>query len=258
MKRLETDLKARLAQKPILLMTHLMLGYPSFAANREVIAQMAANGVDCIELQIPFSEPIADGPVITRAGQASLNAGTKVADCLAFGAEMATAHPGVHFLFMTYYNILYKYGERAFLEKCRDIGMVGTIVPDLPPEEGADYIASSRELGLAPIPFFTPTSTDARMREVAAQGEGFVYCVARRGVTGQHTEIDAGIAEYLARCRQTTSLPLAVGFGISERADVRGLTGKADMAVVGTATIKLVDAEGPQAVGGYIRGLLED
>ena len=254
--KLEADLKERLKTKPILLMTHLVLGYPSFAVNREVIAQMAGEGVDCIELQIPFSEPIADGPVIAKAGQASLNAGTKVADCLAFGAEMASAHPGVHFLFMTYYNILYKYGERAFLEKCRDIGMKGTIVPDLPPEEGASYIATSRELGLAPIPFFTPTSTDARMREVAAQGEGFVYCVARRGVTGQHTEIDAGIAEYLARCRRATTLPLAVGFGIAAREDVRGLTGKADMAVVGTATIKLVDAEGPQAVGPYIRGLL--
>lgn len=256
MKRLETDLKARLASKPILLMTHLMLGYPSFQANREVIAQMAGGGVDCIELQLPFSEPIADGPVIVRAGQSALNAGAKVADCLAFGAEMAAAHPQVHFLFMTYYNILYKYGERAFLERCRDIGFVGTIVPDLPPEEGTSYIASSRELGLAPIPFFTPTSTDARMREVAAHGEGFVYCVARRGVTGKHTEIDAGIAQYLARCRQATSLPLAVGFGIAAREDVRGLTGKADMAVVGTATIKLVDAEGPQAVGPYIRGLL--
>ncbi len=258
MTRLEAALKERLRHKPILLMTHLMLGYPSFAVNREVIGHMAANGVDCIELQIPFSEPIADGPVILKAGQDSLNQGTRVADCLRFAQEMAAAHPQVHFLFMTYYNILFQYGERAFLQQCRDIGFYGTIIPDLPPEEGASHIAASRELDLAPIPFFTPTSTDERLRTVSRHGEGFVYCVARRGVTGRQTEVDSTLAAYLARCRRATSLPLAVGFGISSREDVRWLTGKADMAVIGTATIRLVDAQGAAAVGPYIAGLLRD
>ena len=258
MNRLETDLKERLQHKPILLMTHLMLGYPSFAVNREVIGHMAANGVDCIELQIPFSEPIADGPVILKAGQQSLSNGTRVANCLRFAQEMAAAHPQVHFLFMTYYNILYQYGERSFLERCHDIGLRGTIIADLPPEEGASYIATSRELGLSPIPFFTPTSTNARLQEMVTHGEGFVYCVARRGVTGKHTEIDASLSDYLTRCRRATSLPLAVGFGISSRADVRQLTGKADMAVIGTATKKRVDAQGAAAVGPYMRELLQD
>ena len=258
MNRLETDLKERLQHKPILLMTHLMLGYPSFAVNREVIGHMAANGVDCIELQIPFSEPIADGPVILKAGQQSLSNGTRVADCLRFAQKMAATHPQVHFLFMTYYNILYQYGERSFLERCHDIGLRGTIIADLPPEEGASYIATSRELGLSPIPFFTPTSTNARLQEMVTHGEGFVYCVARRGVTGKHTEIDASLSDYLTRCRRATSLPLAVGFGISSRADVRQLTGKADMAVIGTATIKLVDAQGAAAVGPYMWELLQD
>jgi len=258
MNRLEANLKERLRHKPILLMTHLVLGYPSFEVNREVIRHMAENGVDCIELQIPFSEPIADGPVILKAGQKSLAHGTRVEDCLRFGQEMAKTWSQVHFLFMSYYNILYQYGERAFLERCRDIGFCGNIIADLPPEEGANYIATSRELGLSPIPFFTPTSTNARLQEMASHGEGFVYCVARRGVTGKHTEIDASLSDYLARCRRATSLPLAVGFGISSRDDVRGLTGKADMAVIGTATIKLVDAQGPAAVGPYIAALLQD
>ncbi|MGI6639613.1 MAG: tryptophan synthase subunit alpha [Desulfobulbus sp.] len=258
MNRLEANLKERLRHKPILLMTHLVLGYPSFEVNREVIRHMAENGVDCIELQIPFSEPIADGPVILKAGQKSLAHGTRVEDCLRFGQEMAKNWSQVHFLFMSYYNILYQYGERAFLERCRDIGFCGNIIADLPPEEGANYIATSRELGLSPIPFFTPTSTSARLQEMATHGEGFVYCVARRGVTGKHTEIDASLSDYLARCRRATSLPLAVGFGISSRDDVRGLTGKADMAVIGTATIKLVDAQGPAAVGPYIAALLQD
>ena len=253
---LEKELKNRLVAKPILLMTHLVLGYPSLAVNREVIRQMGANGVDCIELQIPFSEPIADGPVILKASQQSLAQGISVEECFRFGQEMAAAFPEVRFLFMTYYNIVFKYGEAAFLQRTRDIGFCGTIIPDLPPEEGQTYLERSKNLGLAPILFFTPTSTDERMRTVAAQGAGFIYCVARRGVTGQQTAFDDTLNQYLARCRRATDLPLAVGFGISNRADVALLTGQADMAVIGTATIKLVDAQGPTAVGPFIAGLL--
>ncbi|WP_448872080.1 tryptophan synthase subunit alpha [Desulfobulbus propionicus] len=253
---LAIELKRRLNTKPILLMTHLVLGYPSLAVNREMIAQMAANGVDCIELQIPFSEPIADGPVILKASQQSLEAGIKVEDCFRFGQEMAAEFPSVRFLFMTYYNIVFKYGEEAFLRRTKEIGFWGTIIPDLPPEEGATYLATSEDLGLAPIQFFTPTSTDERMREVAALAKGFMYCVARRGVTGKQTTFDDSLATYLTRCRKATDLPLAVGFGISSRDDVAMLQGKADMAVIGTATIKLVDAQGPEAVGPFIAGLL--
>ncbi len=255
--KLQSDLLHRLEEKPILLMTHLVLGYPSFATNREVIRQMADNGVDCIELQIPFSEPMADGPVILKANQDALAAGVRVRDCLEFAAEMVAAHPRVNFLFMTYYNIVFRHGEEAFLEHAARIGIRGTIIPDLPPEEGADLHRRSSELGLAPIMFFTPTSTDSRMREVADQGQGFIYVVARRGVTGAPTEMDAGLAEYLGRCRRATDLPLAVGFGISRREDVAMLTGRADMAVIGTATIRLVDEQGPSAVGPFIAGLLK-
>lgn len=253
---LAQELKNRLAAKPILLMTHLVLGYPSLAVNREVIRQMAENGVDCIELQIPFSEPIADGPVILKASQQSLDNGISVEECFRFGQEMAAEFPAVRFLFMTYYNIVFKYGEEAFLRRTRDIGFCGTIVPDLPPEEGQSYLLTSKELGLAPVQFFTPTSADERMRGVAALGAGFIYCVARRGVTGQQTAFDDSLHQYLARCRKATDLPLAVGFGISTREDVAMLTGKADMAVIGTATIKLVDAHGPAAVGPFIASLL--
>lgn len=253
---LAQELKQRLQQKKILLMTHLVLGYPSLAVNREVIRQMASAGVDCIELQIPFSEPIADGPVILKANQQSLDNGITVEDCFCFGREMATECPQVCFLFMTYYNIVFKYGEADFLHRTRDIGFRGTIIPDLPPEEGQGYLTTSKALGLAPVQFFTPTSSDARMREVAGHGGGFIYCVARRGVTGQHTTFDQGLDVYLARCRQATDLPLAVGFGISSREDVQLLTGKADMAVIGTATIKLVDAQGPEAVAPFLTGLL--
>lgn len=253
---LQDDLRQRLTRKPVLLMTHLVLGYPSLAVNHEVIRQMAENGVDCIELQIPFSEPMADGPVILKANQEALAAGTKVRDCLAFAAEMVREFPQVNFLFMTYYNVVFRFGLEEFIRQAAETGMKGFIIPDLPPEEGSEYLRSAKEQGLAAIMFFTPTSTDARMREVASQGGGFIYCVARKGVTGQHTEVDDSLAAYLSRCRKATELPLAVGFGIASREDVAMLEGRADMAVIGTATIKLVDHEGAAAVGPFIRSLV--
>jgi tryptophan synthase alpha chain len=252
---LQQDLQQRLQQKPVLLMTHLVLGYPSLDINREVIRQMAENGVDCIELQIPFSEPMADGPVILKANQDALAAGITVQDCLSFAAAMVKEFPYVHFFFMTYCNIAFRYGFADFIRQTAAIGLQGLIIPDLPPEEGDEYLRLTKENELAAIMFFAPTSTDARMTEVAGKGDGFIYCVARKGVTGAHTEVDSSLASYLARCRNATSLPLAVGFGIASHDDVALLEGRADMAVIGTATIKLVDQKGPTAVGPFIRAL---
>lgn len=251
---LDDKIQAAKTEKDILLMTHLVLGYPSFAANREVIRQMVTNGVDVIELQIPFSEPMADGPMILKANQEAIAAGVRVAECLEFAAEITAAYD-IPFLFMTYYNILFKYGVEDFIKKSKEIGITGFIVPDLPPEEGQEYLRLTSEYGLAPIQIFAPTSTEERMTELANHGAGFIYCVARRGVTGTRTNFDASFDAYLARCRKATDLPLAVGFGISSREDVALLTGKADMAVIGTATIRLVEEKGPEAVGPFIAGL---
>lgn len=252
--QLEQQIRDRLEKKEILLMTHIVLGYPSFEVNREVIRQMVENGVDCIEMQIPFSEPMADGPVIVRANQEAIKNGTKVSDCLAFAAEMAASHD-IPFLFMTYYNIIFKYGEKAFFAKAKECGVKGLIVPDLPPEEGESFLRLAAENGIAPILIFAPTSTDERMRVLASHGKGFIYCVARRGVTGVKSIIGQDVIEYLKRCRQATRLPLAVGFGIQDRDDVRALIGKADMAVIGSQTIRLVDEQGAPAVGPFIAGL---
>jgi tryptophan synthase alpha chain len=252
--QLQQQLRKRLEKKDILLMTHIVLGYPSFAVNREVIKQMVEGGVDCIEMQIPFSEPMADGPVIVRANQEALKGGAKVADCLAFGAEMAAAYD-IPFLFMTYYNIIFKYGEKPFFVKARECGIKGVIVPDLPPEEGESFLKLAAEYEIAPILIFAPTSTDERMRALASHGRGFIYCVARRGVTGVKSVIGEEVIAYLERCRQATSLPLAVGFGIQDRHDMMALTGKADMAVIGSQTIRLIDEKGAGAVGSFIAGL---
>jgi tryptophan synthase alpha chain len=251
---LEQQLKERLKQKEILLMTHIVLGYPSFDVNREVVRWMIENGVDCIEMQLPFSEPMADGPVILKANQDSIASGTRIADCMAFGAEMAATH-AIPFLFMTYYNIIFKYGEQAFFIKAKEAGIKGLIVPDLPPEQGESFFRLAEEYQIAPILIFAPTSTDERMRELDRFGRGFIYCVARRGVTGKKSEFGSDFTTYLQRCRAATTKPIAVGFGIQDRADILALIGKADMAVIGSQTIRLVDEQGAAAVGPFIAGL---
>lgn len=252
--QLEQTLRKRKEEKDILLMTHIVLGYPSFDANRKIIRQMVENGVDCIEMQIPFSEPMADGPVILKANQDSLAAGTTVEQCLEFGAEIAATYD-IPFLFMTYYNILFKYGEEQFFEKAKAAGIQGLIIPDLPPEMGTDFFTLAGKTGIAPILIYAPTSTPERMAVLDEIAEGFIYCVARRGVTGKKSEFDGDFNEYLERCRNSTRLPIAVGFGIQNREDIDALTGRADMAVIGSQTIRLVDEKGPEAVGPFIAGL---
>lgn len=240
--------------KDILLMTHIVLGYPSFEDNRKVVEQMVTNGVDLIEMQIPFSEPVADGPVIIKANQESLSSGTTVKDCLDFAKEMCARH-SIPFLFMTYYNILFKYGVSAFLSKAKQIGISGLIIPDLPPEEGQEYLTLAKDHTIAAVQIFAPTSTEERMQTLSSHADGFIYCVARRGVTGSQTSFDDDFDNYIARCKANTELPLAVGFGISDKNDVEALRGKAEIAVIGSATIRLVDSNGPEAVGPFIKGL---
>lgn len=251
---LEQQLQNRLEEKDILLMTHIVLGYPSFDANREVVRQMVDNGVDCIEMQIPFSEPMADGPVIMKANLDSLAQGTTVAQCLEFGAEMARTHD-IPFLYMTYYNIIFKYGEEEFIHQCSKTNITGVIVPDLPPEQSETFFGQAAEHHISPILIFSPTSTEERMRQLDRSASGFIYCVARRGVTGKQSDLDEEFNAYIQRCRRATGKPLAVGFGIRSPEDIEALKNKADMAVIGSETIRLVDAEGPEAVGPFIARL---
>ncbi len=251
---LESYIKKQLKQKDILLMTHIVIGYPTFEDSFRIIEAMVKAGVDLMELQIPFSEPIADGPVILHANQKALARGATVEKCLDF-AEQAAREFEIPFLFMSYYNILFKYGIDRFTEKMVRTGMQGAIVPDLPPEEGREYLDAMEKFKLAPIFIFSPATGKERMNYIASFGRGFVYCVARKGVTGLGTEFSDQMDEYLARCRSATELPLALGFGVKDRADIDFLKGKADIAVIGTQTIRLVDNEGIDAVGEFITTL---
>ncbi len=251
---LKSYIEQRLRDKNILLMTHIVIGYPSFDASYKIIEAMVTAGVDLIELQIPFSEPIADGPVILRANQESLAAGTRVADCIAFAGKVTRTFD-VPFLFMTYYNILFKYGVDRFVADSADRGIQGMIVPDLPPEEGSEYLTAMNRHSLSPVYIYTPMTSDTRMKKLAEYGRGFMYCVARKGVTGKDTDFSDTLDQYLARCRKASDLPLALGFGVKNRDDISFLTGKADIAVIGTEMIRLIDNSGVDAIIPFIREL---
>jgi tryptophan synthase alpha chain len=251
---LEPYIRHRRQQHDILLMTHIVIGHPDLDTSLRLVESMVTAGVDLIELQIPFSEPIADGPVILRANQEALEAGSTVERCFELAAQV-TARFEVPFLFMTYYNILFKQGVARFVARMQQSGLRGAIVPDLPPEEGAEYLQAMQSQALAPIFIYSPNTEDERLKTVARHARGFIYCVARKGVTGSQTAFTEELSGYLARARAATSLPLAVGFGVKEQSDVDFLRGKADIAVVGSETLRVLSRGGVEAVGPFLKGL---
>jgi len=255
MSRLQEFLKAKLQPGRIGLMTHLVLGYPSFAENEAMIGEMVQAGVEVIELQIPFSEPSADGPVIVKANALSLEAGTKVSHCVEFAGRMAALYPQTAFLFMTYYNILFQRGIPRMLDEAAQAGVMGFILPDLPLEEAGDLPQQCAQRGLSNILIFTPTHDPERLTKLGQASQGLVYAVGRRGITGQKTDFAGEMAQLISTYKAHTLLPLALGFGVKSAADVAFLQGKADLAVIGTKLIELQETAGSQAVGRFLREL---
>lgn len=251
---LENYIKEKLKNKDILLMTHIVMGYPDFDDSLKIIESMVNAGVDMMELQIPFSEPIADGPVILNANQISLQNGATVEKCFKL-AKTVSERFDIPFLFMTYYNIIYKYGVEKFIKKSAECKIKGLITPDLPHEEAGEYLSAMKSSNLAPIFLFSPTTQQDRMNEIAKYGSGFIYCIARKGVTGLDTSFAENLEKYLSDCRKATSLPLALGFGVKEKKDVDYLKGKVEIAIVGTQSIKVIDNEGIGGIDGFIKGL---
>ena len=251
---LEDYIRQKQGKKGILLMAHMVVGYPSIEKSFDLVQTIVEAGVDLMELQIPFSEPIADGPVILQANQAALAAGVKVDDCFRF-ARRVTSSFDIPFLIMTYYNVVFKRGEERFFAESRDAGIRGAIVPDLPPEEGESYMAAAAANNIDPIFIFAPTTPPPRFDYLARFGRGFFYCVARRGVTGAKTDFDSDLGEFLSRCRRATRLPLALGFGVSSKEEVTYLNGKAEIAVVGSQALRVLNSDGIQAVGEFFRSL---
>jgi tryptophan synthase alpha chain len=251
---LEDYIRNKQKEKDILLMAHVVLGYPSIEETFDLVRTIVEAGVDLMELQIPFSEPIADGPVILQASQAALAAGVRVDDCFRLARKITDAFD-IPFLFMTYYNVVFKRGEERFFAETREAGICGAIVPDIPPEEGESFMAAATANNIDPIFILAPTSPSERINYLARFGRGFFYCVARKGVTGAKTDFSSELDEFLDRCRGATQLPLALGFGVSSKEDVQFLRGKVEIAVVGSQALRLLNTSGTKAVGDFFHKL---
>jgi tryptophan synthase alpha chain len=251
---LESHLRRRLEKKPLLLMTHLVVGYPSLEANWAMLEAMDSAGVDVVELQMPFSEPIADGPSFVKANHDAITAGTTW-DAYFDLAARASERFGFEIVFMGYYNSVYSMGTKRFCERLSEAGMKGFIVPDLPLEEAAELSAAARDLELDPIFIMTPANSPARLAEIGRHASGLVYCAARKGVTGRKTDLSEGVAAFLERCRTATSVPLGLGFGIRTADDVRELRGLADVAIIGTAGLAAWEGLGADGYRQYLKDL---
>lgn len=251
---LEDYIRQKTEKRGILLMAHVIVGYPDLEESFKLVKAIVSVGVDLMELQIPFSEPIADGPVILKANQSALASGIRVDDCFKF-AHRVTQTFEIPFLFMTYYNIVFKRGEKSFFAEAKEAGIKGAIVPDIPPEEGESYMAAALAHGVDPIFILSPTTTPDRLAYLAGFGHGFFYCVARKGITGAKTRFSSEIEEFLGQCRRVTQLPLALGFGVSQKKDVDFLKGKVEIAVVGSEALRVLNASGVKAVSHFFRGL---
>lgn len=252
---LQTYIEQRKQIKDLLVMAHVVCGYPSFAANMEALEIMAEAGVDLVELQFPFSEPSADGPLFVKANEQSLKAGTTVDQCFEF-MKLASERFAFKILMMGYYNTAFKMGEDVFVKRIQEAGGVGYILPDLPVEESDNLHRLSAEAGIEPIILMTPTSSEKRLAQLGAASRGMVYVVARRGVTGSKTNMGDDVTSLIARCRQHTSVPIGVGFGISSKADLDALRGSADLAIIGTAALKTWEASGATGLKTFFKDLM--
>jgi tryptophan synthase alpha chain len=251
---LESHVRERLAKKPLLLMAHVVVGYPSLDANWAMLEAMDGAGVDLVELQLPFTEPIADGPSFVKANHDAIQAGTAWRAYFDLTARAATRF-SFPILFMGYYNSVFRMGAERFCARLSEAGMSGFILADLPPEEAAELNAMARGRELDPILLMTPTNSPARLAEIGRQASGFVYCTARKGVTGRKTDLSQGVAAFLERCRTATSLPLGLGFGIKTAADVREVRGLANIAIVGTACLEVWEEHGADGYRQFLKTL---
>lgn len=225
------------------LMPYLMIGYPERDSVLELAPALEAVGADLFELGIPFSDPLADGATVQRAGERALANGITFADCLATVAQLREHGLQAPLLLMGYYNPLLQYGiERACAELAA-AGGDGWIVPDLPPEEAGELRAACTRHELDMIMFVAPTTPDERIAEVAALASGFIYCVALTGTTGARRELWSGLGDFLARVRRLTDTPLVVGFGISTPAHVAEVATMADGAIVASALVNHMEAQ---------------
>lgn len=215
-------------------------GDPDLKTTAELVKGMAAAGADIIELGVPFSDPLADGPTIQKSSQRSLKAGTTLAKILQMAAEVRQSEQ-VPLVLMSYYNPVLQFGLDRFVQQAVEAGIDGLIVPDLPLEECRPLYSRAVENNLHLIPLVAPTTTDARMKQIAQHAQGFVYCVSLTGVTGMRAQASSSIAALTSRVRRVIALPAAVGFGVSSPAQAHAAAEHCDAVIVGSAVVKTIE-----------------
>ena len=221
-----------------LLMPYAVGGFPDPTSCLAVLRAYLKGGAELMEIGIPFSDPLADGPVIQGASQVALRQGVRPADVLALAAE--ATREGAKVVLLTYLNTVLAFGTDRFFTRCRECGVLGVVVPDLPVEEAGGLQATARERGVDVILLAAPTSTDARLARIAAAASGFIYCVSTTGVTGARAELRRDLPRFVARLREHTDLPLAVGFGVSTPEQADEVAGYADGVIIGSALVDIV------------------
>jgi len=223
------------------LVAYVTSGDPDLATTRDVILATISSGASVIELGVPFSDPLADGPVIQRASERALKHGTSLDQVLKLAAEIREQSQSVGLIIFTYLNPILRMGLEKFCKIARLAGVDGVLVTDLPVEEAAAYLAEMRKNELAPIFLAAPTSTDDRLKRIAQASGGFVYAVSRTGVTGARKQLPEDAQSLVRRLRKYTKLPIAVGFGISTPEQFAAVGGYADAAVVGSAIVEIIE-----------------
>ena len=241
MNKIEQQLAEIKKRKRIGLMAHVVVGYPTLQETIATVKTMASVGVDFVELQIPFSDPLADGPTIMKACEASLANGTKVSDAFAVMRKLTT-EVSIPLLFMAYYNTVFHYGVEKFCRDAQAAGASGLIIPDMPIDEEKyeHFYAFAKKYQLTVIHVVSPASTPERLKKNAAIAKGFVYCTARQGTTGAKEQLPDELASFLQRVKSVFAIPVAVGFGIAKRQHLEILQKHADVAVVGSAVIDVI------------------
>jgi tryptophan synthase alpha chain len=241
MNKIDKKLAEIKQRKRIGLMTHVVVGYPSLEETVTIVKAMDESGVDFVELQIPFSDPLADGSTIMKACEESLAHGTKVKDAFYVLKKLST-EVSIPLLFMSYFNIIFTYGVEKFCKDAKIAGVSGLIVPDMPidEEQYEHFYAFAKKFGIYVIHVISPASTEERFKKNAAAANGFIYCSAHQGTTGAKTELDPSLQGYLEKVKKFFSVPVAVGFGISQKEHIKSLQGVADIAIVGSAIIDVI------------------
>ena len=234
-------------------------GGPDLSATRAIALEAIDAGADVIELGVPFSDPLGDGPVIQRASERAVARGTRLKDVLKLAGEIRAARPEAGLVIFTYLNPILRYGLTQFVDDAAAAGADGVLVIDMIVEEAGEYLAEMERVGLAPIFLAAPTSPDERLEAIATHSKGFVYAISRVGITGKQQSMTADAADLVARIRRWTGLPVAVGFGISNAEHVAQVAEFADAAVIGSAIVELVERSTPEAAPGavarFIKGL---